>query len=79
MTRSPWLRALDLTHSCCRRYVNVNDLPTPALVADLDVLERNMTVMTQSMHGRRVGLRPHVKCRKAPTSRCSRCRQAPSE
>ena len=41
---------------------HLHDLPTPALVVDLDVLAGNLDVMTQALPGSR--LRPHVKAHK---------------
>jgi D-serine deaminase-like pyridoxal phosphate-dependent protein len=38
-----------------------DDLPTPALVVDLDVLERNIAGMQAAMNERGVALRPHTK------------------
>jgi D-serine deaminase-like pyridoxal phosphate-dependent protein len=40
------------------------DVPTPALVIDLDVLERNIAVMASAAARWRVQLRPHVKSHK---------------
>lgn len=40
------------------------DLPTPALVVDLDVLEHNLAVAQQLADAHRVGLRPHAKTHK---------------
>lgn len=42
--------------------MNVLDLPTPALVIDADVLDRNLATMAAALPGRR--LRPHVKAHK---------------
>ncbi len=42
--------------------MRTHDLPTPALVADADVLERNLRRMSQALPGPR--LRPHVKAHK---------------
>lgn len=64
--RSPWLRAREVARAIHRRYATVSELPTPALVADLDALERNMAVMTESLRGRPVALRPHTKVQKCP-------------
>ena len=41
---------------------NLHDLPTPALVADVDVVERNLRTMSAALPGAR--LRPHVKAHK---------------
>lgn len=64
--RSPWLRAREAADAIRDRYTTVGELPTPALVADLDAVERNMTVMTASLRGRPVALRPHMKVQKCP-------------
>ncbi|MCG8587782.1 MAG: alanine racemase [Proteobacteria bacterium] len=40
----------------------LEDLPTPALVADVDILERNLAEMARALPGPR--LRPHVKAHK---------------
>ena len=42
--------------------MRLSDLPTPALVADVDVLERNLRTMSAALPGAR--LRPHVKAHK---------------
>jgi D-serine deaminase-like pyridoxal phosphate-dependent protein len=42
----------------------VGDLPTPALLLDLDVLERNLTRMAERTRALGVALRPHVKTHK---------------
>jgi D-serine deaminase-like pyridoxal phosphate-dependent protein len=42
--------------------MHLNELPTPALWADLDVLEHNLTTMAERIPGTR--LRPHVKAHK---------------
>jgi len=54
--------------------MNGNSLPvmkemleTPALVIDLDVLERNIRRMASYMENRRAALRPHFKTYKCPT------------
>ena len=44
----------------------VEDLPTPALVLDLDALERNVAAMNAALDGGRVALRPHTKVQKSP-------------
>ncbi|MEO6958339.1 MAG: alanine racemase, partial [Antricoccus sp.] len=41
-------------------------LDTPALVVDLDVLERNIATMVRATRERGVALRPHVKTHKTP-------------
>ena len=42
--------------------MNIHDLPTPALLADADVLEHNLKTMATALPGPR--LRPHVKAHK---------------
>jgi D-serine deaminase-like pyridoxal phosphate-dependent protein len=41
-----------------------HDLPTPAVLIDLDALERNVTRMAESARANGVGLRPHAKTHK---------------
>ncbi len=42
----------------------VHDLPTPALLLDADVLERNVVAMARKVSGLGAALRPHVKTHK---------------
>ncbi len=42
------------------------DLPTPALVLDLDVFERNLRAMADHAKKAKIGLRPHAKTHKCP-------------
>jgi D-serine deaminase-like pyridoxal phosphate-dependent protein len=44
--------------------MRIEDLPTPALLLDLDVLERNLQRMARRAHTLGVALRPHVKTHK---------------
>jgi D-serine deaminase-like pyridoxal phosphate-dependent protein len=44
---------------------SIHDLPTPALLLDLDVLERNLHRMSERAAGLGVVLRPHVKTHKS--------------
>jgi D-serine deaminase-like pyridoxal phosphate-dependent protein len=44
--------------------MNYQDLPTPALVIDLDIVERNLDRMAVSCRENGVGLRPHTKTHK---------------
>jgi D-serine deaminase-like pyridoxal phosphate-dependent protein len=44
----------------------IEDLPTPAVLVDLDVLERNVARMAARARAAGVGLRPHVKTHKCP-------------
>lgn len=45
---------------------NVGDLDTPALLVDLDRLERNLARMARRCHDAGVKLRPHTKAHKTP-------------
>lgn len=45
---------------------SVDDIDTPALVVDLDVLERNLDLMANAVRGAGVALRPHAKSHKCP-------------
>ncbi len=47
------------------RMTSLNDLPTPALLLDLDVLERNLRRMSERAASLGVALRPHVKTHKS--------------
>jgi D-serine deaminase-like pyridoxal phosphate-dependent protein len=42
----------------------IHDLPTPALLLDLDILERNIARMAAKVRGLGAALRPHVKTHK---------------
>ena len=44
----------------------VEDLDTPALVVDVDKMERNIASIMATLHGYGVAWRPHVKCHKSP-------------
>jgi D-serine deaminase-like pyridoxal phosphate-dependent protein len=44
----------------------VDGIDTPALVVDLDVLERNLDLMAGAVRGAGVALRPHAKSHKCP-------------
>jgi len=45
---------------------NVTELPTPALLIDLDVFERNLQTLATYMKGKSVTFRPHGKAHKSP-------------
>jgi D-serine deaminase-like pyridoxal phosphate-dependent protein len=45
---------------------SVDDIDTPALVVDLDALERNLDLMAGATRGAGVALRPHAKSHKCP-------------
>lgn len=42
------------------------DVDTPALILDLDVFERNLKLLNDSLAGRNIKLRPHAKSHKCP-------------
>lgn len=44
--------------------MHINDLPTPALILDLDILERNLSRMQEKAISHNVALRPHIKTHK---------------
>ena len=46
-----------------RRHVHINDLPTPAVVIDIEIMRRNLDAMVAVHPGHR--LRPHVKAHKS--------------
>ena len=46
--------------------VPLDSLPTPALVLDLNVFERNLDKMQQHMQKHGMGLRAHTKMHKSP-------------
>ena len=46
--------------------MRVEDVDTPALIADLDVLERNLARMADFARSRQIRLRPHAKMHKTP-------------
>jgi D-serine deaminase-like pyridoxal phosphate-dependent protein len=46
--------------------LKVEDLPTPCVLVDLDVLERNIEKMAEFTKSRNCGLRPHAKSHKSP-------------
>ena len=45
---------------------SVKELPTPALLIDLDIFERNLQALASYMKGRPVTFRPHGKAHKSP-------------
>jgi D-serine deaminase-like pyridoxal phosphate-dependent protein len=45
---------------------SVKELPTPALLIDLDIFERNLQALAGYMKGRPVTFRPHGKAHKSP-------------
>ncbi|HHY34303.1 MAG TPA: DSD1 family PLP-dependent enzyme [Firmicutes bacterium] len=46
--------------------IDLEELDTPALVVDLDVLERNIEKMREFLSGGTAGIRPHAKTHKTP-------------
>jgi len=46
--------------------LNIEELPTPCLVVDLDLLEENISNMARYCRSVKCGLRPHVKAHKSP-------------
>ncbi len=48
------------------RPIPIDDLPTPALLIDLERMERNLGKMAEDARKMNVGLRPHAKTHKCP-------------
>lgn len=46
--------------------MKLQDIDTPALVVDLDVMERNIAAIASTLRERGVAWRPHAKCHKSP-------------
>jgi D-serine deaminase-like pyridoxal phosphate-dependent protein len=46
--------------------MQIEDVPTPALLLDVDAVERNMHRMAEDCRGAGVALRPHAKTHKSP-------------
>ena len=46
--------------------VSLWDLPTPALVVDLDAMEGNLRKMAEFYRDKKAGIRPHTKTHKCP-------------
>ncbi len=46
--------------------MKIDELPTPALIIDLDAVERNITKMQEFVRSRGCNLRPHAKSHKSP-------------
>lgn len=66
--RQPWQ---DARSTVLRQYTMhigepVDELVTPALVVDLDAVDRNIATMTAALAGGSVRLRPHTKVQKSP-------------
>jgi D-serine deaminase-like pyridoxal phosphate-dependent protein len=66
--REPWLRAGERVAEQYGRHVGeaADALPTPALVLDVDALQRNLGVMMAVLDGQTARLRPHTKVQKSP-------------
>jgi len=47
--------------------MKIFDLPTPALIADIDLIAENMQRMNEIITGKDIGLRPHYKSHKCAT------------
>ena len=47
------------------RDMTLDVLPTPAMIVDLDVFERNLRTMAEATKAQRLNLRPHVKVHKS--------------
>src|SRR4029453_3293483 len=45
---------------------SVKELPTPALLIDLDIFEHNLQTLANYMKSRKVTFRPHGKAHKSP-------------
>jgi len=46
--------------------LQIEELPTPCVIVDLDVLEKNIATMARYCRSVKCGLRPHVKAHKTP-------------
>ncbi len=46
--------------------MTIQDLDTPALIVDLDIMERNLRRVADYCAGHRLRLRPHTKTHKSP-------------
>ncbi|MEE9255518.1 MAG: DSD1 family PLP-dependent enzyme [Pseudomonadales bacterium] len=46
--------------------VSLDDVPTPALIVDVEAMERNLAYMAESLGNKNVGLRAHSKMHKCP-------------
>jgi D-serine deaminase-like pyridoxal phosphate-dependent protein len=44
----------------------LEEVDTPALILDLDAFENNLSVLSESLRGKRVRVRPHAKTHKCP-------------
>jgi D-serine deaminase-like pyridoxal phosphate-dependent protein len=66
--REPWLRVRERIADMYGRHVGdpVDVLPTPALLVDVDALQRNIATMMAALEGQTARLRPHTKVQKSP-------------
>jgi D-serine deaminase-like pyridoxal phosphate-dependent protein len=66
--REPWLRARERVADLYGRHVGepADALPTPALVVDIEALDRNLAAMDAALAGQTARLRPHTKVQKSP-------------
>src|SRR5262249_51411049 len=64
--RSVGDRLLALPQREMTRATRIQNLPTPAVLIDLDVVERNVAAMQKRASASGVKLRPHAKTHKAP-------------
>ena len=66
--RWPWHRAGERVQEMYGQHKGacVDTLQTPALIADLDVMRRNMAAMMTALDGQVARLRPHTKVQKSP-------------
>lgn len=66
--REPWLRAGERVSDQYGRHVGepADALPTPALIVDVDALQRNIDVLMKALEGQPARSRPHTKVQKSP-------------
>ena len=66
--REPWLRAGERVTDQYGRHVGepADALPTPALIVDVDALQRNIDVLMKALEGQSARSRPHTKVQKSP-------------
>jgi D-serine deaminase-like pyridoxal phosphate-dependent protein len=66
--REPWWRARERVADQYGRHVGqpVDALPTPSLIVDTAVLQRNIDTMAAALDGQVARLRPHTKVQKSP-------------
>ncbi len=66
--REPWRRGRERVTGLYGRHVGepVDTLPTPALLVDVDALQRNIAAMAAALDGCTARLRPHTKVQKSP-------------